>query len=59
MVKNALHAKVEMAFCPSRFNPNSSVAGIAQLVEQLICNSSLTSCVDFRSFAQRAFQKRA
>jgi hypothetical protein len=28
-------------------------AGIAQLVEQLICNSSLTNCAAFHCFAYR------
>jgi hypothetical protein len=31
------------------------IAGIAQLVEQLICSSSLTNCVGFRSVAICAF----
>ena len=31
-------------------------AGIAQLVEQLICNSSLANCASFHCFAYRCFR---
>jgi hypothetical protein len=34
-------------------NVRSIFAGIAQLVEQLICNSSLTNCAAFHCFAYR------
>jgi hypothetical protein len=51
--------EVTMAFLGFRFNvvalaPFSapSFAGIAQLVEQLICNSRLTNCARFRCVAQ-------